>query len=40
MLHHAVTSAEERADIGELLELVATHPMARADHLDRLAVAA
>ena len=38
MLHHAVTSAEDFADIGELLALVAAHPAASAAHLDQLAV--
>ena len=38
MLHHAVTSAEDFADIGELLALVAAHPSASAAHLDRLAL--
>jgi len=40
MLHHAVTSAAEREDVGALLRLVSTHAAARADHLDRLAAAA
>jgi hypothetical protein len=38
MLHHAVMSAEDRADVGALLALVARDPAASADHLDRLAL--
>jgi peptidoglycan/xylan/chitin deacetylase (PgdA/CDA1 family) len=38
MLHHAVTSAEDFADIGELLALVAGHSSASAAHLDQLAL--
>jgi hypothetical protein len=38
MLHHAVTSAEDFDDIGELLALVAAHPVASAAHLDQLAL--
>ncbi|NUR08668.1 MAG: polysaccharide deacetylase family protein [Nocardioidaceae bacterium] len=37
MLHHAVTSAEERADVSDLLALVAAHPAATTVHLDALA---
>lgn len=40
MLHHAVMSAQDRSDLGELLALVAAHPSAAADHLDRLALSA
>ncbi len=40
MLHHAVLSAEDLADVGELLALVAAHPAASAGHLDRLALEA
>lgn len=38
MLHHAVISTEDRADVGALLALVAGDPAASADHLDRLAL--
>jgi peptidoglycan/xylan/chitin deacetylase (PgdA/CDA1 family) len=38
MLHHAVTSAEDFHDIGQLLALVAAHPAASAAHLDQLAL--
>ena len=34
MLHHEVMSDEDRADVDALLELVAAHPAAAADHLD------
>ncbi len=37
MLHHAVTPAEDRADLGELLALVAGHPAATTAHLHALA---
>lgn len=36
MLHHEVLSAEDRADVGELLALVAAHPAVSAGHLDEL----
>ena len=38
MLHHAVMSAQDRVDVGTLLELVAAHPAVSAQHLDRLAM--
>ena len=37
MLHHAVMSAEDFADLGDLLALVAAHPSVSAAHLDQLA---
>jgi peptidoglycan/xylan/chitin deacetylase (PgdA/CDA1 family) len=37
MLHHSVMTAQDRADVGELLALVKAHPGASAAHLDRLA---
>lgn len=40
MLHHAVMSVQDRSDLGALLALVAAHPAASADHLDRLALSA
>jgi peptidoglycan/xylan/chitin deacetylase (PgdA/CDA1 family) len=40
MLHHEVMSQADRADLAELLHLVAAHPAAAAAHLDRLARAA
>lgn len=38
MLHHAVMSEQDLADIGALLALVAAHPAASADHLEALAM--
>ena len=38
MLHHAVMSDQDRSDVDSLLALVAAHPAASADHLDRLAL--
>ncbi len=38
MLHHEVMSADDRADLADLLDLVAGHPAVATDHLDRLAL--
>ena len=38
MLHHEVMSDDDRADLADLLDLVAGHPAAGTDHLDRLAL--
>jgi hypothetical protein len=38
MLHHEVMSGGDRADLADLLDLVAGHPAAATDHLDRLAL--
>ena len=38
MLHHEVMSSDDRADLADLLDLVAGHPAAATDHLDRLAL--
>jgi peptidoglycan/xylan/chitin deacetylase (PgdA/CDA1 family) len=38
MLHHEVMAEGDRADLADLLALVAGHPAAGSDHLDRLAL--
>jgi predicted deacetylase len=40
MLHHEVMSAVDLADLDSLLTVVANHPRASADHVDRLALSA
>jgi peptidoglycan/xylan/chitin deacetylase (PgdA/CDA1 family) len=38
MLHHEVMDAQDRADVGALLGLLAAHPAASVAHLDQLAL--
>ncbi|HET6651382.1 MAG TPA: polysaccharide deacetylase family protein [Nocardioides sp.] len=38
MLHHEVMGEDDRADLADLLDLVAGHTAAATDHLDRLAL--